>query len=98
MFLINLREVLEKRPAKYAIERSRYLRVPRCGVLGNAGALSTAALAEIVTAMGEGPSLSDGVKRLRLVAVFAEVLGTKVQTCPRTSPEVHSAQKVMNVR
>ncbi len=28
MFLINLREVLEKRPAKCAIERSRYLRVP----------------------------------------------------------------------
>ncbi len=50
----------------------------------------------IVTAMTEGSSLSDGVKRLRLVAVFAEILGTNVQTCPRTSPEVHSAKKVTN--
>ena len=42
-----------------------------------------AALAAIVTEMTERSSLSDGVKRLRLVAVFAEIFGTNVQTCPQ---------------
>ena len=32
--------------------------------------------------MTERSSLSDGVKRLRLVTVFAEILGTNVQPCP----------------
>ena len=67
-------------------------------VLGKAGALPTAVPAEIVTGMAEGSSLPDGLKRLRLVAIFAEEnLDRNIRPYLRRPPKVHAAQKVMNV-
>ena len=54
-----------------------------------------AAPAKIVTAMTVGSSLPDGVKRLRLVAIFAEEnLDMHIRPYPRRSPKVRAAQKV----
>ena len=62
------------------------------------GALCMTASAAIVTAMIERSSLSDGVKRMRLLAIFAEAnLDRNTRSFPRRSPKVHAAKKVMNV-
>ena len=57
-----------------------------------------AALAAIVTEMTERSSLSDGVKRLRLVAIFSEEnLDGNTRPYSRRSSEVHAAHDVTNV-